>query len=137
MDTRKELSLRVDDLSAEKDQLLEKLEKAESLIMDAGQSIQRQQDEARFLEEGMRDLQMALEVRGWKLLRGGVDQKEFDGLDLDLLKDISDELRAYLTGGALAKRLIEVRANFVIGAGGVEYDGVKGKSKTALENHAN
>lgn len=134
METKKDLAIRVE---GEKAALEEKLLKAEELIIGAGESIARGQDEVQFLQEGMRDLQMALEVRGWKLLRGGIDQKEFDGLDLDVLKDISDELRAYLSGGALAKRLIEVRANFVIGAGGVEYDGVKGKSKQALEDHAN
>lgn len=134
METKKDLAVRHE---SEKAELEEKLVKAESLIVDAGNSIERQQNEAQLLQEGMRDLQMALEVRGWKLLRGGIDQKDFDGLDLDVLKGISDELRAYLSGGALAKRLIEVRANFVIGAGGVEYDGVKGKSKTALEDPAN
>lgn len=125
------------DLLESRADLEEKLARAKELIQSAGSSIQNQQNEVQFLQEGMRDLQMALEVRGYKLLRGGVDQREFDGLDLDLLKEIADELRAYLSGGALAKRLIEVRSNFVIGAGGVEYEGVKGKSKAALEDHAN
>ncbi len=88
------------------------------------------------LYEGMRDLQFALENRGWKLLRGGIDHKEFDGLDLDTIKSLSDELRAYLTGGSLGKRLIEVRANFVVGGGGVEYTGTHGIGK-ALDDHNN
>lgn len=112
------------------------LENVERTLEEAGAIIQRQRAEAETLYEGMRDLQMALEVRNWKLLRGGIDQKEFDGLDLDVLKTLSDELRAFLTGGSLAKRLIEVRSNFVIGAGGVEYENVSG-AKRAMEDRAN
>lgn len=110
--------------------------RAESLLEQAGNIIERQQRDAEDLMEGMRDLQFALENRGWKLLYGGVDQREFDGLDLDTLKGVSDELRAFLTGGSLAKRLIEVRSNFVIGAGGVEYKNVDG-AKRALDNLKN
>lgn len=102
----------------------------------AGALLESQQRLVDDLYEGMRDLQFALEQRGWKLLRGGVDQKEFDGLDLEAIKLISDELRSYLTGGSLAKRLIEVRANFVVGGGGVEYDQVGG-AKRALDDLKN
>jgi hypothetical protein len=88
------------------------------------------------LYEGMRDLQFALENRGWKLLRGGIDHKEFDGLDLKTIQTLSDELRAYLTGGSLGKRLVEVRANFVVGGGGVEYSSTHGVGK-ALDDLSN
>lgn len=120
-----------------KDQeLQERLDKAEALVGSATEIIQRQVRESEFLEEGMRELQLALENKGWKSLSGASSLKEFDGLDLDLIKKISDELRAHLTGGALAKRLVELRASFVIGAGGVEYDGID-NVKRALNDDKN
>lgn len=136
MEAKKELAVRADLAEAQAREHAEKAEKAEQLLIEAGNIIERQQHDVEFLAEGMRDLQFALENRGWKLLYGGVDQREFDGLDLDTLKRISDELRAYLTGGSLAKRLIEVRSNFVIGAGGIEYEKVDG-AKRALDSLKN
>lgn len=122
METKKDLAVRVDTLEADN-------HRAETLLQEAGDIIERQRAEAEYLVEGMRDLQFALENRGWKLLYGGVDQREFDGLDLDVIKRLSDELRAFLTGGSLAKRLIEVRSNFVIGGGGVEYENTSGAQR--------
>lgn len=136
MDTKKELTQRADEANERAALAEAQVEHAQELIQSAGAIIERQQRDAEDLVEGMRDLQFALENRGWKLLYGGVDQREFDGLDLDTIKRLSDELRAFLTGGSLAKRLIEVRSNFVIGSGGIEYDNVDG-AKRALKNLKN
>jgi hypothetical protein len=121
MTTKRELELHSETITQRAETLEADKLKAETLLQEAGAIIERQRDEAEYLVEGMRDLQFALENRGWKLLYGGVDQREFDGLSLDVVKSLSDELRAFLTGGSLAKRLIEVRSNFVIGAGGIQY----------------
>jgi hypothetical protein len=136
MESKKDVALRADTAEAQAMEHAQKAEAAERLLQEAGSIIERQQHDVEYLVEGMRDLQFALENRGWKLLYGGVDQREFDGLDLDTLKSISDELRAYLTGGSLAKRLIEVRSNFVIGSGGIEYENVNG-AKRALDSLKN
>lgn len=127
------MNVRMDDMSTELEtidaEVVPNLERAEQII-------EGQRALVADLYEGMRDLQFALESRGWKLLRGGVDQRDFDGLDLEVLKSLSDEIRSYLTGGALAKRLVEVRANFVVGGGGVEYEGTNG-AKRALDDLQN
>jgi hypothetical protein len=136
MDTKRDLALRAQ-TQEERAALAEaQVEKAERLVQEAGAIIERQHAEVEYMQEGMRDLQFALENRGWKLLYGGVDQREFDGLKLDTLKALADELRTFATGGALAKRLSEVRSNFVIGAGGVEYEKVTG-AKRALDDLSN
>lgn len=114
----------------------QRLEKAEALLAEAGEIVERQRGEAEWLREGMAELQLALEDRGWSLLNGRVNQREFNGLDLDVIKGLSDELRAYLTGGALAKRLIEVRSSFVVGSGGLEYTNVT-NAKRALDDTNN
>ena len=121
------------ELELRNQELQETAAKTEKLLLTANSIIERQHSEAEELVEGMRELQIALEVRGWKQIYGGLDQREFDGLDLDAIKGISDELRSFLTGGSLAKRLIELRANFVIGAGGVEYENTGG-AKRAVED---
>lgn len=127
----------MDDMSTDLEETaVEAFIEPEDDLARAGALLESQQRLVDDLYEGMRDLQFALEQRGWKLLRGGVDQKDFDGLDLEAIKLISDELRSYLTGGSLAKRLIEVRANFVVGGGGVEYDQVGG-AKRALDDLKN
>ena len=136
METKKDVALRAETAQAQAADAEAKAERAEQLLQEAGEIIQRQQHDVEYLAEGMRDLQFALENRGWKLLYGGVDQREFDGLDLDTIKRLSDELRAFLTGGSLAKRLIEVRSNFVIGSGGIEYENLDG-AKRALKNLKN
>ena len=117
-------------------ELADKVEKTERLLVEAERIIEGQMRDTQYLQEGMRDLQFALENRGWKLLHGGVEQREFNGLDLDTLKSLSDELRTYVKGGSLAKRLTEVRANFVVGGGGIEYEQTRGAT-TALEDLQN
>lgn len=121
---------------AENVELSDKVEHLSETLGQAEAIITNQQADAQWLLEGMREYQMALEIRGWKLLKGGVNQREFDGLDLDTLKELADELRSFLTGGALAKRLIEVRANFVVGGGGIEYENIGG-AKRAIDDLAN
>jgi hypothetical protein len=95
MDTKRDLALRAQ-TQEERAALAEaQVEKAERLVQEAGAIIERQHAEVEYMQEGMRDLQFALENRGWKLLYGGVDQREFDGLKLDTLKALADELRTF------------------------------------------
>ncbi|MET4703035.1 hypothetical protein [Frigoribacterium sp. UYMn621] len=66
------------------------------------------------MTESMADLQLAIEDRGWT--RGG-NQYSTTGLDLPALRIISDDLRSWLVGGGMVKRICEIRGNSIYGDG--------------------
>ena len=88
--------------------------------------------ELRQVVEGMADLQLAIEDRGWS--RGG-NQYEANGLDLASLRIISQDLRSWIVAGGIVKKIIEARGNTIYG------DGVGfrnyAKAKTAFESAVN
>jgi hypothetical protein len=66
------------------------------------------------MTESMADLQLAIEDRGWT--RGG-NQYSTTGLDLPALRIISDDLRSWLVGGGMIKRITELRGSSIYGDG--------------------
>ena len=84
------------------------------------------------MAESMTDLRMQLEDRGWR--RWGNDYAA-DGIKLDTIKVVADELRSWVVGGGIMKKLAEDRGDTIYG------DGVKFvnyvKAKKAFESPNN
>lgn len=85
------------------------------------------------LVESVADLRIALEDRNWTNLT--TLEHDTNGIDLDLIKTRSDELRAHVAAGALVKRITELRGTYIYGDG-VMFDKV-GKAKTAMDDLKN
>lgn len=79
------------------------------------------------------DLKLQIEDRGWKRLG---NDRTLDGLDLQSIKIVSDELRGWITGGGIMKRIIELRGTYIYGDG-FGLKGVTGRAQEALLNDNN
>ena len=79
------------------------------------------------------DLELAIEDRGWT--RWGNDHK-VDGLSLESIKDSAEELRAWVAGGGIMKRIIELRGTYVYGDG-VGFKGIPDEAKPFFDNENN
>jgi len=82
---------------------------------------QTRTEEIAQLTEGMRELNASYGRQfgpNWMLLYGnGGNDYDADGLELDTIKSISDDLRSHIVAGALMKRLSEVRGDYIYGDG--------------------
>lgn len=99
--------------------------------------INEKMQEFSLLEEGMRELQIAIEDRGWTLLNGRNENADVTGLKLESIHKVSDDLRSHLVADALVKRITELRASYILGdAEKIEFND-RGNATSMIDNPAN
>jgi hypothetical protein len=76
------------------------------------QTIREQGDTLTRAQESIASLQLAIEDKGWKRIG---NQYEADGLSLESLQLVSEDLRGWIVGGGIMKRIIELRGTYVYG----------------------
>jgi hypothetical protein len=103
-------------------------------VLETALAVQKQEHdgEVRVLREGMEDLRLAIEDRGW--LQVG-NSYIGSGLELQSLRIVSASLRSWLVAGSLIKRITELRGNTIYGDG-VGFKGY-GKAKAPFEKSQN
>lgn len=90
----------------------------EEQIVEQGRSITR--------------LKIQLEDRGWQLV--GNDYS-VNGLDLQTIKTVAEDLRTHITGGGMMKRITEIRGDIIYGDGVGFADFAKAKSAFTSANN--
>ena len=106
-------------------------------VSELRKTMERQQtdhnSEVKVLREGLADLVLAIEDRGWAV--PGTNSYMTTGLDVYQLQIVADSLRTWLSSGSLIKRIAELRGTTIYGdgVGFSNYD----KAKKPFENSQN
>lgn len=98
---------------------LEKIQFLEEKISNLLEVNASRSEEMTVITEGMRELNYSLQRQAgpaWLALYGG-NEYEADGLYLDTIQEVSEQLRTHVTAGALMKRLAEIRGDYIYGEG--------------------
>lgn len=78
------------------------------------ETVAKQAGELMSMRENMAALKLAIEDRGWSRIG---NQYDADGMDLESVKLMAKDLRSWVVGGGIMKKIIELRGNTIYGSG--------------------
>jgi hypothetical protein len=99
------------------------------LALGPARSTEQLESELTRVKESFHEFQIQLEDRWWKRIRGGNGSNDYEanGLDLDSIKKVSEELRTWIVAGML-KRISDLRSETIYGDG-VGFKNIRGATK--------